>query len=61
MPKAEAFVTLRINGKIIEAQCSLCRDIIFRAAEDSKIEDQEKDLRDAADRHSRLRHSERAT
>ena len=29
MPKPEAIVTLKINNRIAEAECSLCRDRLF--------------------------------
>jgi hypothetical protein len=54
----EAFITLKMNGKIIEAECSLCRDVIYKPSQNSRIEAQHKELREAAHRHCSLRHSE---
>jgi len=59
MPKPEAIITLKINHRIIEAECSLCRDRIFVDEGDASLPEQESELRDAINRHARLRHSDK--
>jgi len=58
MPKLEAIVTLMINRRIIEAERSICHDVILARGRGGSIEDQEAELRDAINRHARQRHSE---
>jgi len=60
VPKFEAIVTLRINGRIVEAECSVCHDVIFTSGTAGAIEDQEAELRDAMVRHARQWHKESA-
>jgi hypothetical protein len=50
-------ITMKINGRIIEAECPICRDVIYRSTHDTKVEDEEKALHEATNRHYRLRHS----
>ena len=59
MPKVEAIVTLMIDRKIIEAECSLCHEIILAQTEKSgSIDNQESKLQEAVKLHARKRHSE---
>jgi len=58
LPKPEAFISLKMDGEIIEAECSLCRDVIYKPTENNRVEAQQKELREATDRHCSLRHSE---
>jgi hypothetical protein len=58
MPKPEAIVTLMIDRRIVQAECSICHDVILARGRVGSIEDQEAELRDAINRHARQRHSE---
>jgi len=59
MPKPEAIVTLKINNRIVEAECSLCHDRLFVDGGETSIEEQEAKLREAMNRHARQRHSDK--
>jgi len=56
MPKVEAIVTVMVNKRIVEAECSICHDVIFVGRAGSS-EDQEAELREAITRHARRWHS----
>jgi hypothetical protein len=45
-----------VNGRILEAVCSICGDIIFRPSETSTVETQDEEVRQAMNRHIQLRH-----
>jgi len=60
MPKVEAIVTLMIDKRIVEAECSLCHDVILAGGRSASTEDQETELREAIDRHAKRRHSEKS-
>lgn len=57
MPEAKAIATLRVNGRILEAEYSVCHDVIFKGTTNGKIEDQDAELREALKRHKSNRHS----
>jgi len=59
MPKPEAIITMKINGRIIEAECSLCHDRLYMDAGEASLQEQESKLHDALSRHARQRHSEK--
>lgn len=56
MPELKAIVTLMINKRVAEAQCSLCHETIIAHA-DGSIEEQESRLRAAIKLHAMNRHS----
>jgi hypothetical protein len=58
MPKVEAIVTIMVDKRIVEAECSLCHDVIFAHGRADSTEDQESQLREAINKHARQRHSE---
>jgi hypothetical protein len=57
MPQVKAIVTIMIDKRVIEAECSLCHDVILAHGRADSIEDQEAELREAINRHARQRHS----
>jgi hypothetical protein len=59
MTNVEAVVTLRINGRITEAECSLCHERIFVDGGEASIQEQEVKLREAVKRHAWKWHSEK--
>jgi hypothetical protein len=57
MQKPECRAWLRIDGRILEAECSICGDILFRPNETSTVETQDEEVREAMSRHVKTRHS----
>ena len=57
MPKVEAIVTVMIDKRIVEAECSLCHEVIFAHGRAASIEDQETELREAINKHAKRWHS----
>ena len=57
MPKLEAIVTVMVNRRIVEAECSLCHEVILARGRVGSIEDQEAELREAIHKHASQRHS----
>ena len=58
MPKSEPILTLRIDGRIIKANCPICGDPLGIGDEVGSQEDQELKMLAAFERHLRKRHSE---
>jgi hypothetical protein len=48
---------LIINGEPIEVECGICRDIIYLRDPKLSTEQNEKALREAADRHAKAKHT----
>jgi hypothetical protein len=57
MPKPEPIVTLRIDGRIIKADCPICGDPLGLGNEVSSLEEQERKMLEAFSRHVNQRHS----
>jgi hypothetical protein len=56
MAKLETIVTVMIDKLIVEAKCSICHDVVLARRGTGSLEDQEAELRDATNRHTRQRH-----
>ena len=54
MPKA--IVTLRINKRIVEAECSVCHEVIMHGDEGGSSADEEQRLKEAIVVHTKNRH-----
>jgi hypothetical protein len=57
MQEPEAKVWLRIDRLIVEAECSICHDTIYRRSETSTLENQDQELREALARHTAIKHA----
>jgi hypothetical protein len=58
-PKVEPIVTLMINQRVVEVECSLCREVIIARPGLRSGEDQEEAIREAVRRHAAVWHSKR--
>jgi hypothetical protein len=56
MPRPAPLVTLRLNGKIVEAICSLCREPLALGNQVGSAEEQEAKMQEAFARHLFARH-----
>ena len=56
MPKPALFVTLQIDGKVMEAICLVCRDRLGIGSDVGSVEVQESKLREAFSWHVKARH-----
>jgi hypothetical protein len=56
MAKLETIVTVVIDKGIVEAECSICHDVILARRRTGSLDDKETELRDAINRHTQQRH-----
>lgn len=61
MPQPTPLVTLRLEGKVVEAICSLCRDPLALGNQIGSAEEQELKLKEAFARHVFQRHRSKET
>jgi hypothetical protein len=55
-PEPKAIVTLMINKRAVEVECSICHEVIIAKPGPRPDEDQESAIRDAIRRHATSRH-----
>ena len=58
-PKVTAIVTLMVNGRILEAECSVCHEPVFKCGPEGTTQDQESELREAIRWHAVRSHGKR--
>ncbi len=56
MQEIKSHPWLIVNGKVVEAECSVCHQVIYVRGDRLATEDQENEIREAVTRHALSRH-----